>query len=217
LISTIIGVCGGIIGLVILICQTIATRKAAEGAQGSANAALLSARAIINAERPWMFIEIKTIAHGATPIGDVPAHISFSIRFRNRGKTPAEIIGFEEHPECRQSTDDLPPSPQYRAQGEVLMHTRMVPPGEVWDEIMTYTPAELFSAGGHWNDIRASRRRLIYWGRLQYRDLVEQAKTVHELDRSKPITIHETCFCYFWSPRLNEFLITGPLGYNKHT
>jgi hypothetical protein len=196
--------------------QTKNTGIAAEAAKISAEAASLNAQAIINAERPWLFIEIKTSEGNIVRPGDIPAHCAFSVSFRNYGKTPAEIVGFDQHPDCRDSTDDLPWPPQYALEGRVLVHTRMVPAGETWrDPGESHFYVESFVLEDMWRDIQRSKKRLVYWGRLQYRDLIEQPKTIHEL--TKLGTIHETCFCYFWSPALNEFLICGPLGYNKHT
>lgn len=195
--------------------QVTQLKTLADATSRTAVSALAQAVAVINAERPWMFIEITTRAFREIP-GEPPESIAFTVKFRNHGKTPAEIVNFDQHPDCRNSTDDLPVPPVYSMEGHVMVHTRMVPPGGefVPPGEPVFMPDKFFVAE-QWKDIRSSRRRLIYWGRLQYRDLIEDARTIHELDKVK--VIHETCFCYFWSPRLNEFLITGPLGYNKHT
>lgn len=216
LLFTVIGVCGGLIGLLVLICQTKSVRKAADAAKDSADAALLNAKSIINSERPWLFIEIKTTAEPSIPVGEVPKYMGFSVSFRNWGKTPAEVVSFDQHLDCRENLDDLPSPPEYFLKGRVMVHTRMVPPGQVWcHPSESHFSPESSLVGDQWNEIRNSRQRFIYWGRIQYRDLIEESKTIHELKEVG--TIHETCFCYFWSPRLNEFLICGPLGYNKHT
>ncbi len=181
--------------------------------QKSSKAALLNAQYVFNAERPWMLIEIKT---SDSPPGIVPDNMWFSVSFKNFGKTPAEVIGLDQRPECRVSCDDLPPNSEYSDEGAAWSHTRIVPPGEVWRHPgeSSFAPNS-FLVGDQWKDIRNSGKRFVYWGRLRYRNLIENPKTIHELE--KVDTIHETCFCYFWSPRLNEFLICGPLGYNKHT
>lgn len=195
--------------------QVAQLKTLADATARTSVSALAHAEAVINAARPWMFIEITTRAFREIP-GEPPESIAFSVKFTNHGKTPAEIVNFDQHPDCRNSTDDLPVPPKYSMAGHVMVHTRMVPPGGefVPPGEPVFIPDQFFVAE-QWKDIRNSSRRLIYWGRLQYRDLIEDAKTIHELDKVK--VIHETCFCYFWSPRLNEFLITGPLGYNKHT
>lgn len=192
-----------------------ASKAAADAAKASAETAVKSAQAIINAQRPWIFIEIKASAI-AWAAGSPPESIAFSVKFRNRGSTPAEIVGFDQHIQCRNSSDDLPTTPTYSLEGEVFAHTRMIPTGEAFEPPgePSFVPTSFFPPD-QWKEIRSSRKRLIYWGRIQYRDLIEDAKTIHEVGRAA--TIHETCFCYFWSPALNEFLICGPLGYNKHT
>jgi hypothetical protein len=212
--ATIIGVFGGLIGITFLVVQTLATKEAAKAAKASAESALKSSQAIINAERPWLLIEIETGV--IKQVGSIADSIWFSISFRNCGKTPAEVVNFDQHPVCRQNLEDLPSPPKYVTEGKAWAHTRMVPAGAQWSDPgeSRFIPSQ-FLPLDQWKDIRESRKRFIYWGRLQYRDLIEDAKTIHELE--KVGTIHETCFCYFWSPPLNEFFICGPLGYNKHT
>ena len=68
----------------------------------------------------------------AITAGQVPEHLSFTIGFRNCGKTPAEVVAFDQHPDCRDSCDALPSPPKYSLDKHVMVHTRMVPPGETW-------------------------------------------------------------------------------------
>ena len=211
---TIIGVIGGFIGIGVLIWQATLTRVSADAARDAAIAARTSSQAIINSERPWLFIDI--IVHNQAFAEGVPEHLLFSVSFHNYGKTPAEVVGWGHHTECVPEPDDMPWPPKYHNQGSVLAHTRMVPPGEKWRYPgESSIRAESYLLEDQWRDIRGSRRRLVHWGRIQYRDLIEESKTIHE---AKAVgTIHETGFCYFWSPALNDFLICGPVGYNKHT
>lgn len=213
--ATIVGVAGGFLGVGILIWQTVLTRRSANAARDAANAAKTSSEAIINSERPWLFIKITT-SDTETDENGIVKHLGFSVSFQNYGKTPAEVVFFDQHPDCIKDPDDMRFTPKYRLEGNVMVNTRMIPPGETWrDPGWSYFSPESFLLEDQWKDIRGSRQRLVYWGRLQYRDLIEQSKTIHELKSLG--TIHETCFCYFWSPALNEFLVCGPWGYNKHT
>lgn len=176
--------------------------------KSSADAALLNAKAVINAERPWMFIEINHVG-GAGQM--------FEMIFTNQGRTPAEVVGFEMELECRKSTDDFQSPAQYANEGAVMVSTRLIAPGKPFTppgEPTINLPDNFIPE--QWADIRSSRRRAVCWGRLLYRDLIEVPATIHVAGKDYG-TLHETCFCYFWSPALNEFLITGPLGYNKHT
>lgn len=186
----------------------------AGAAKANAEAALLNARAIINSERPWLFIDIKT-SNAKTDENGTFQSLGFNVSFRNWGKTPAEIINFDQHTECRDDCENLPTPAKYRLEGHVWAHTRMVPAGEAWRDAESHFFATSFLLPDQWKDVQGSRKRFLYWGRLQYRDLIENTKTIHELKNLG--TVHETCFCYFWSPSLNEFLICGPWGYNKHS
>lgn len=212
---TIIGVVGAFGGISVLIWQTTLSRKSANAARDAALAAKTSSQAMINSDRPWLFIKITT-SDTDTDQNGIIEHLGFSVSFQNYGKTPAEVVAFDQHPDCRNDTSDLPFQPAYSLEGHVMVHTRMVPPGETWqDPGERFFYVEDFLLGDDWKEIRSSRKRFIYWGRIQYRDLIEESKTIHELKEVG--TIHETCFCYFWSPARNEFLLCGPLGYNKHT
>lgn len=212
--ATVIGVIGGFIGIGILIWQAVLTRNSANAARDAAIAAKTNSQAVINSERPWMFIEIQTNEAKGT---DVTEHLGFSVTFKNWGKTPAEIISFQDHPTFFDNIESIPNEPAYSLEGHVWAHTRMVPAGEIWrDPGCSYWWAESLLPPDVWQEIRRSRKRLVYWGRLQYRDLLEESRTIFDV-KQRPLTIHETCFCYFWSPAMNEFLICGPMGYNKHT
>jgi hypothetical protein len=216
--ATIIGVIGGFLGVGILIWQTVLTRRSADAARDAAGAARSTAEAVVNSERPWLFLTISTTqSSGPLDENGVLEHLSFSVSFRNCGKTPAEVVGFEQHVGCYENDmSGLPSPPRYASQGQVMAHTRMVPPGEEWRDIgESYFLAEQYLSDDDWKKIRSSQKRLVYWGRLQYRDLIRESKSIHDLKDLG--LIHETCFCYFWSPPLNRFLVWGTFGYNKHT
>jgi hypothetical protein len=191
------------------------TDRIIEQAGKQVDATLLRAQSAINSERPWMFINfVMDIGQVGT---DPP--VRFRVSFVNEGRTPAEVISFEQHLDCRGNTDDLPAPPVYTTpEGQVLLHTAMVASGKEWKDRgeSSFTLNDNFPSA-QWQDIRGSRQRALYWGRLRYRDLIEQPRTIHDLGNEKVGGIHETCFCYFYSPALRDFLITGPYGYNKHT
>lgn len=204
--------------LCILRQQTNVAKNAADAARDAATAAKNSSEAIINSERPWLFVTISTKgSSGPLDENGVLQHPSFSVSFRNCGKTPAEVIGFDQHLDCRENDmSDLPSPPKYGLEGHIMAHTRMVPSGDRWEDIgENFFLVEQYLTGDQWKNIRVSRKRLVYWGRLQYRDLIRESKSIHELKEIGPI--HETCFCYFWSPARNEFLVWGHFRYNRHT
>ncbi len=96
-----IGVCGLMLTFVAIADQAVQTRKAAEAGDKSANAALLSAQAAVNSERPWIVVSIRAI-HG--PSG------GFKILARNKGRTPAFIVDSRMNYIVVQNMDALPPA-----------------------------------------------------------------------------------------------------------
>jgi hypothetical protein len=191
-----------------------ATNDGVEATRKSADAALLNAQAMINSERPWMLIEVKAGNSQGT----------FTVSFRNCGRTPAEVVSFCQHLECRKRDNDfgLPASPDYWDEAQLFKYTRMVAPQGVWfNPNDSYFVIDQNVTTEQWRDITNSRQRAVYWGRLRYRDMIEFPKTAHQLTTeeavSLPRVIHETCFCYWWSPALNDLPVGGPLAYNKNT
>jgi hypothetical protein len=86
------GVIGGWVALGLLIWQNVLTRR-------SANAAVLNAQAVINAERPWVLVNPKTKT-------DAPGQ--YIVGAFNAGRTPAIIL--DGHCSCdKHSADFVPP------------------------------------------------------------------------------------------------------------
>jgi hypothetical protein len=213
--ATILGSIVAGLGIAVLFIQTIATKRAAK-------AALLNARAIINAERPWMLFHVQTGSHISFNKGEEPPGDPwFTVIFNNWGQTPAEIVGFVHHLDCCESVQDLRVPPEYGVNDKINTHTRMIPHDRTW------SPPEFLAAPSHqlrlksifseekWEALKKRDRVFIYWGILKYRDLIEDPRTIHTLE--KVGTIHETRFCYMWHPLTNEFLICGAAPYNQHT
>ena len=194
--------------------QAVETKHAVQAAKDSAEAALLNARTVINSYRPWMLLEF---AYPDPMLSDVTT--SFSVSFRNWGKTPAEIVSFYQTLESRQREHDLglTESPEYPDEGRVLQQTRMIPEGQSWEAGESGFDIQSNVLADQWTEILASRQRAVYWGRLRYRDLIEHPTTIHVMKEPGKATLHETCFCYWWSPATGEMLIGGPASYNKHT
>jgi hypothetical protein len=83
--------------------QTQQTRK-------SADAALLNAQAVINAERARILFETEAV------LGDdrLRGVATFTIFAVNRGKVPAEVINYGKGEICRTPTNALPGEPKYQ-------------------------------------------------------------------------------------------------------
>lgn len=78
----VIGVCVALRTLRNIERQTKSGKTAADAARDGAKAALLNAQAVINAERPWLLVDVES---GKGPMG------GFKIYVKNKGRTPAMI------------------------------------------------------------------------------------------------------------------------------
>jgi hypothetical protein len=88
--------------------------------KAAADAALLNAKAVINAERPWVAIfVIYSSKTGA------------SFRAGNMGRTPAEIISFAVESRCVEHIQELPQVPVFTK--EIAPQMRILVPGRrIW-------------------------------------------------------------------------------------
>jgi len=73
----------GIVGIIVAICTLRTIARQTTATENSADAALLNAKALINAERPWLLVDIG-------PDESNPRiHV---LRAINKGRTPAEMV-----------------------------------------------------------------------------------------------------------------------------
>ncbi len=162
--------------------------------KSAAEAALLNAQAVINAERPWIFVaeskSRKAIDHRKADV---------QIFGKNSGRTPAEVIVIACDAAFRSYDKDFPDEPWY-PQVE-LKYKKYVAPEETFD-VYDYDCA-LVLTEEMWESVKG--QRLTFTGRVVYRDLITREE-------------HETRFCYFLSPVATVGLIMcGPRNYNQHT
>jgi hypothetical protein len=197
LLATIIGVVGGFLGIVVLIWQTWLTRISANAARDAASAARSNAEALVNAERPWIFI---SQAEETRVVNPRKTHVR--ILGRNRGRTPAEVTviscGFRFVPYGNEPYPDEPYYPELE-----LKYRTFVAPDETFDvydfNCLTAMTDEL------WEDANRKREHLELTGHVIYRDLITGKE-------------HETRFCYFLSSIPMVGLVrTAPRNYNQHT
>jgi hypothetical protein len=193
--STIVGVIGGLLGIAVIYFQTKHVRKSAEAAETAALAAKANADAVVNAERAWVFSAMEKLGPE-----------SFSLKFTNHGKTPAEVIDIKQRETWTELMDpdkrELPVPPDYGLETK-FVQPRIIVPGKffVYDNTMlaSVLPGEIYS------QLKTSRKRYFIYGRVRYRDLIDRTR------------VRETGFCYFWSPLLDEFIIGGPSEYTYYT
>ena len=93
----IIGVLIGIFTLIALYRQGGDTQRALTYAKQSADAALLNAQAVMNAERAWVMVDISdpvaniTVTNATNPDRTMSS-VRFSLSYRNEGRTPCWIV-----------------------------------------------------------------------------------------------------------------------------
>lgn len=164
-----------VLTLIAIAEQTSQTRKAAE-------AALLNARAVINAERPWILISVKS---PPGPMG------GFTVHARNKGRTPAMIIESRMGCAAVKTISDLPAQAVYPITNPI--ENRIVIPGGathiVWFDQRLFTgvlkdSVPLFSWEGE----------VFVFGKVRYRDLADPDKSI----------IHETRWLGLYQPPVGD-------------
>jgi hypothetical protein len=174
--------------------QTGVLEKSVAHAEKSAEAALLNARAIINAERPWMIIE-------PTPIPNAPWSGYVSLDAYNRGRTPAEITNYQGDFFFHGFEEEFGLEPTFAPLER--LYRQYISPG---NRVSVYG----FDIGAslpqdQWQWMHKERKRLYFKGRIVYRDLITREE-------------HESRFCYWLSPAEGVGLIMGgDRNWNKYT
>jgi len=183
--------------------QTRFAEAAAETASNSAQAALLHAQSIIDAERPWLLIT-------AEPALDIQN--SFTVMVTNRGRTPDTIAATAEQIRIAIDETHLPGTPEYEQKEPVAPLVPIILlPGESAG-IKTFSredvrgicgSEEVFKRVEDWDE------KVFLYGRVIYRDLIAPEQK----------QLHETNWCcwYIHGRQKSGLVIAGPLGYNLHT
>jgi hypothetical protein len=159
----------GVVGAFLALGTLKNIERQTKAGEIAANAALLNAQAVINAERPWLLITIKP---RMGPMG------GFTVHARNKGRTPAMItaahIGFISV----KKVSDLPDIPPYGT-GR-LVQDRIIIPGSA-ARIIWFDGGTVSRSLGE-NYPRFTWEGEIYvFGTILYRDLADPSLTsIHE-------------------------------------
>lgn len=210
---TLFGIVLGLGTLIVLICQTRATADAARVAKHSARAAWLNAKAIVNAERPWIVpsLERDVLVPGmrirdSSGAAKVAAHpdVEFQLVLKNVGRTPAHILSVVAAQAFTQRGEDLPDIPKFGPEPP-FNQQRILSPGEP----MTLEPwafqSRVVLMDGKWDQVIVEPTRWWwFYGRARYKNVLDGRE-------------HETRFCYLYIPDLSDFVIAGPPDYTKYT
>ncbi len=178
--------------------QTTATEDAAK-------AALLSAQAVINAERAWMIVTVEEFKPK-----EIVGELCFLIGAINRGKTPSKVLNQCHSILFVDSPDNLSWPAHYEQQtasrmGDFIVASDSFPIGK------TVRPRSLRLDAEKEGKLKPTDRWVIIYGQIVYEDVFASGE---DLTRSP----HETTWCYgFEYGKSGGFTRVGPSGYNRHT
>lgn len=213
LFATIAGVCVALGGIYAIYRQTEATEESAKAAHDAAVAASDNAKALMNAERPWLVPKItRTVSQiESLHIKDQPRTLRnityFGFWIRNIGRTPAQIVAVRGDPRLTYDGIDggFTDPPDYGLP-VVFRQIRILAPGEKWrtdDDINVWSLISKDEKIGR--EIKAQRVHYIFKGQILYRDSFN------------PEQIHETRFCYTYLEGIDDWHVSGPPEHTKYT
>jgi hypothetical protein len=183
--------------------QTKYGETAALAAQEAAEAALLQAKAIVQAERPWILIHVApspTIENGFTVIAT------------NRGRSPARVMSTADELRIAKDETQLPGIPEYTpVDPDVPPVTMILLPGE-FATIKAFCRDDVKAVSGSADRLQRIENweeRIFLYGKVMYRDLMEPAD----------VAAHETSWCcrYIHGRQKSGLVMAGTLEYNQHT
>ncbi|SRR6266536_328471 len=188
--------------------QTKETAKAAKSAQESAKAtrdsiphqekaakaAFLNAQAVINAERPWIVVEV--ISRDSDDW--------FEIIATNYGRTPAQIVGANAQRSHNMQFSDLPPDPPTYTENP-RPHDQ---PFLITDAEWTIEKFNLFKNSKFEG---VTEYPMLCWGVVHYRDTVGSAEIEGGARE------HDTWYCFMYDRRTESFRPAGAPRYTRYT
>jgi len=183
--------------------HTAAAEAAAEAALNSAQAALLNAQAIIDAERPWILITVEPSLH---------VENGFTVTATNRGRSPAQVVSTTEQVTIVADESQLPAKTEAEHREPVSPRVPVILlPGES----MGLNPFSRADARGFCESdeqfarIESWEEKIYLFGRVVYRDLIAPPET----------QFHQTDWCcwYIHGRQKSGLVIAGPPEYNLHT
>jgi hypothetical protein len=183
--------------------QLKSVESVAGAAVDVAQAALLSAQAVVRSERPWILIAVE-------PSPDIPN--SFTVVARNRGRTPAKIVGTSELVKIAIDESYLPKKPEYEDEGPSTPRSQIILlPGESMG-IKSISRDDL--KGICWSEEMHRRvenweEKVYLYGKILYQDLIDTPER----------KVYETAWCcwYIHGRQKSGLVIAGPPEYNQHT
>lgn len=176
----------------------------ATAAKDNAEAALLNARAVINAERAWLIVKIQKDSN--SPPFPIENFINI---LTNEGRTPAVLKSIHIHYDFVGLPDNLPVPPVYKRLINMPENTFVVGQNELRIGI-GMDPKKLIFMRSKGPQVENALEFLVWYGRIIYED-------VFGAQGASPREPHETRWCYAWSVGDKRFVCCGPEEYNRHT
>ena len=183
--------------------QTKYGEMAATAAADSAQAALIHAQAILNAERPWVLVTVApspSIQNG------------FTVMATNRGRSPARVVGLANEMRISTGEAQLPGIPEYAPVDEEMPAVSIILlPGEFTtiksfcrDDVKGVCESEeQFRRIENWEE------RIFLYGKIEYRNLMAPTDEA----------AHESRWCcrYIHGRQGSGLVMAGTQEYNVHT
>ena len=206
LVLVILGYAGVMIALRILKqiqSQSLLAEDMAQAARDSAQAACMNAQAVLNAQRPWLWITV-----GPSPEG--PGH--FRILATNRGTYPAEVVSTSDRIGILVDESCLPKQPEYsKKDSDYLPVPVLVMPGESIP-IQTFARADLkwiCRTEESLQRVQLQLDTIFIYGKVVYRSVAG----------SPAMPNYETGWCcrYIHEGHADDVVLAGPAQYRKCT
>ena len=209
LIATIVGVGAALVGLFFIYKQMKIAGKAAD-------AALQSAKYIINSERPWLLIPLGdeySEIQDPVLIARLPGEVRVSyctFIMKNFGRSPAKVVEMKLGLFTSTDFNFVPDAHVFDAQGS-LADDYTFPQGTTAPVQATFMPDGWITPQEK-EEIEVKKKRYLWLcGYLKYRDT---------FDRNEA-PVYETRICYRWVNYTNSpkpfWMLVGPAEYNRAT
>lgn len=187
--------------LTTIVEQTGATKTAAQ-------AALLNAQAVINAERAWVVVELHPVCHQAEDgrwVGEDGVSLSnkeilrgnytaHSLKIRNMGRTPAQILSYDMAYSCLpEGVTNLPPGHVGDVAG-ITEYNRFLADGNPIEVLPPFNIANFMMYS--MSEINERKKTAVFHGWVKYRHMFSSEDCISE-------------YCYAYNPSLKRLTMVG--------
>ncbi len=184
--------------------------KLAQSAKASADAALLNAQGVVNAERAWI---TGSVGENSYRLFGNPTIIpAFELSLKNSGRTPGIVFRMAMKFEKRQTLDDLPPEPPLDISSIFEMGRTLIIRDDPAISLTAPIDGRERLTPEDWAAVRDRKLFLVVYGFIEYTNVIKP-------DFANP---HKTSFCFayaFANPVSHGFqaCFTAPASYREVT